>query len=211
MDQWINTTQAAKQFDTNRMRIWRAVRSGDIKNKLENNQRLIYVPDLITEINRPRKKPERNYPWSDPEEIFWSNIEKTETCWLWRNGNSDGYGHFSANGEQYIAHRFSYELHFGEIRDGLFVCHRCDNPPCVNPNHLFLGTPKQNSRDAMRKGRLAKGVKIGISKLTPKAVREIRSKYIPRKYSANRLAKEYGVSIGTIWAVLRMKTWRHIK
>ena len=89
---------------------------------------------------------------------FWTKVVRTDDCWIWTACTiGDGYGKFSANGIQYSAHRYSYEIAFGTIPDGLWVCHKCDVPSCVRPDHLFLGTPKENALDCVRKGRRAKG------------------------------------------------------
>ena len=85
---------------------------------------------------------------------FWKHIEKTDTCWIWKlSCSKKGYGIFH-NEFHASAHRFSYILHFGEIPEGLLVCHKCDNPPCIRPDHLFLGTDADNRRDAQQKGRI---------------------------------------------------------
>ena len=107
----------------------------------------------------------------------------------------------------------------------MHVCHHCDNPPCVNPDHLFLGTPSDNSSDMVKKHRQAKGSRsgayihpekivrgeqVGTAKLTKEQVIEIRTKYITKRYSQYFLAKEYNVSRGNISDILRKKSWRHI-
>lgn len=92
------------------------------------------------------------------ENRFWSRVNKTSTCWLWTMGtDKDGYGKISSgkrqNRKHMRAHRVSYELYKGAVPDGMFVCHTCDNPSCVNPEHLFLGTAFDNNRDTINKGR----------------------------------------------------------
>lgn len=89
-------------------------------------------------------------------ERFFEKVVKTDTCWKWIAGSrgKTGYGAFKINGKVIDAHRISYELHNGLIPDGMHVCHTCDNRKCVNPNHLFLGSPKDNWRDGFYKGRI---------------------------------------------------------
>lgn len=94
----------------------------------------------------------------DQTTTFWSRVVKTEKCWLWVGGCSEnGYGAFYWQGKQTGAHRVSYELTHGSIASELLVLHKCDNPPCVNPDHLFLGTHQDNMTDKVLKGRHPKG------------------------------------------------------
>lgn len=155
-----------------------------------------------------------------PEERFWAKVEKTGACWLWtaslvKNG---GYGQFnlivSGRKTPVRAHRYSYELAFGPIPDGLHVCHRCDVPRCVRPEHLFLGTDTENMRDCIAKGRFVPppvylGVEHHAAKLTPERVRVIRARFADGQ-SVTGLARAFSVNTGTISDVVRNRTWRHV-
>jgi len=148
------------------------------------------------------------------QEKFNSRYERvTESgCWIWSGGmNAYGYGSFwdMDYGRARRAHRVSYELYKGFIPDGLLVLHKCDVPVCVNPDHLFLGTHQDNMDDKIKKGRQAKGENNGSSKLTEKEVKEIRDKYVPRKYTQRMLAREFNVSQVAIGCVIRNETWRN--
>lgn len=135
-------------------------------------------------------------------------------CWLWSAGAiPEGYGSVGVNGRQVGAHRLAYEAAHGDgAAKGLFVRHRCDTPACVNPAHLEVGTPAQNSRDAVVRGRSARGERVAGARLTEEDVRAIRSAYIPKSRHANQraLARRYGVDQGTIAQLLLRKTWRHV-
>ena len=139
-----------------------------------------------------------------PKEIearFWARVLKkgSDDCWEWLGClTGAGYGHFVINGKTIGAHRFSYQLHIGSVAD-LWVLHTCDNPKCVNPNHLFLGTQFDNMRDMVKKGR---GYVPDNRVLTQEQVNEIRIKYIPRIYTSYELAKEYNVSQHVIMNVI---------
>jgi hypothetical protein len=142
---------------------------------------------------------------------FFSRITKTDTCWIW-NGirNPAGYGEYGKwRGRKMLAHRLSYLIHNGALPDGAIVCHTCDNPWCVNPDHLFLGTNGDNTQDALKKGRLPTGEKSYKAKLKESDVIFIRgyANDIPNKI----LAQRYGVTDAAIYNVRHFKTWKHLQ
>lgn len=157
---------------------------------------------------------------------FWANVNKNGTihpydsklgmCWEWtRSCGSHGYGQFSRNKENILAHRASWEIEFGDITPNMEVCHSCDNPVCCNPNHLFLGTHKENMRDMIDKGRgdhlrnnNTKGERHGMHKLSLEQVECIRQLYAKGDISQSQLARNYHVRQGTIWYIVKNKTWR---
>lgn len=139
-----------------------------------------------------------------PAERFWSHVDRTGECWIWTAGRSEyGYGRLFFRGKARKAHRVAYELTHGPIPTGLFVCHACDNPACVRPDHLWLGTNQDNLVDASRKGRIPQ------SKLTPTTVREIRAALAagePKKV----IARRYGVAPHAIRLLAAGRTWAHV-
>lgn len=136
------------------------------------------------------------------EQRFWSKVNKAGDCWEWTGAIAGRYGQFSNMGK-IPAHRFSWALHFGEIPEGLFVLHHCDNPICVRPDHLFTGTASDNMRDMIRKHGHPKRRNSFRAKLSGDAVRSIRSS----AESTYVLAKRYGVESTTIGNVRMRKTW----
>jgi hypothetical protein len=130
-----------------------------------------------------------------------------DQCWEWSGATvKGGYGLLSASGKNHYAHRLSYELHFGEIPDGLWVLHKCDNRKCCNPEHLFLGTNKDNMTDAAKKGRLRGSLGKDLGRLTEDQVLRIRSS----SEASSLLARQMGVCSQTIRNVRIGKTWTHI-
>ena len=137
------------------------------------------------------------------EERFWSYVNKKPgqgrnlDCWQW-TGHTQKYGRFQHAGKKMGAHRFSYILNIGEIPDGLWVLHKCDNPPCVNPKHLFLGTRQDNVDDRVSKGRNNHNYK-----LIREQIEEIRmlENLIPRRHIQNI----YGISKATVQKILAHK------
>ena len=149
------------------------------------------------------------------EQRFWSKVVKTEGCWLWNGArNTQGYGKL-AKGKTtdgtVAAHRLSYELAYGAIPIGRNVLHRCDNPACVRPDHLFLGTQTENLMDMTSKGhrsyRSHKGEDNGRAKLTLVQVKGIRQRFAKGKLRSI-LAKEYGVDWSTINRIVKGKLWK---
>jgi predicted XRE-type DNA-binding protein len=148
----------------------------------------------------------------DDENRFWSKVltDEDDKCWNWVGYLTRGYGQFSYKGLMYRSHRFSYELKYGKIQNGLYVCHSCDNRSCVNPNHLFLGTNVDNMKDMVNKGRAAKGENNATAKLNENQVIEIRDKYTTGKFLQRQLAIEYNISQVEISDITTRKIWKHI-
>lgn len=147
--------------------------------------------------------------------------EPNSGCWLWTGSvDSSGYGTFR-DGRVRGAHRVAWELHVGSIPAGLCVLHRCDNPSCVNPDHLFLGTRADNNADKMRKGRdryafgpnLAKGspgVRNGRAKLDEDAVRRMRELWERGGLTLDDLGARFGVGASVAFRVVHRQSWRHV-
>lgn len=174
-------------------------------NCLECGKRVLYYKSIRC---RSCWFPNFKYSHESPNIRFFRSVRKTAACWLWTGSKlKGGYGQFLAFG-QIQAHRVSWVLHNGEIPKGLSICHTCDNPSCVNPKHLWLGTTKQNLRDAMKKGRIFYGEKNGANKLRDEDVIKIREKY--SRGRARSLATEFNVSIHTIYNIVRRDSWGHL-
>lgn len=169
-------------------------------------------------------------------ERFWSNVNKTgktmphmeSSCWDWSAAkNIYGYGRCGGGYRTVLAHRFLWTIELGDIPQGLFVCHKCDNPACVNPNHLFLGTALDNTRDKENKGRgnHATGDKCGSrtkpekrprgesntnSKLTVFDILAIRDMFATGLFTKAKLASEFNVSTTLIRNIVKRRIWKHI-
>ena len=171
---------------------------------------------------------------------FWMYVEQRgpDECWGWRGSLSEqGYGDIGLDRRHYRAHRISWQIHNGAIPPGLFVLHKCDNPPCTNPHHLFLGTARDNTHDAMAKGRflrrkgipapsslLKKPISLkkamangsdpyrlsrGGRKLTARLVGQIRDLHRFGAFRQTLIARLFGISRQAVFSILAFKSWNH--
>lgn len=163
---------------------------------------------------------------ANAHERFWGKPERIGDCLVWpaTQQNHSGYGLFYCDGKYRAAHRIAYILAHGPIPDGMFVCHRCDNPSCVNPEHLFLGTHQDNMDDCTRKGRHARGDRSGPrlhpekmsrgehrynAKLTDDLVREIRRLH-QNGMRGRAIGKAFGITESAVSAIVHGKSWKHV-
>jgi len=145
---------------------------------------------------------------------FWNKVKKTNSCWEWQGARQiqkgkKWHGLLTFNKQGWLAHRFSWTIHNGPIPTGQYICHTCDNPACVNPDHLFLGSQADNMRDMNSKGRHAdqKGIKQSNVKLSEADVYLIRSH---PDISSKWWAKNLDVHPTTINDIKKRRTWNHI-
>lgn len=149
---------------------------------------------------------------------FWSKVKvgNPDECWEWTaHKNNTGYGIFGLGNGKFLASRISWTVKYGPIEKGMCVCHKCDNPACVNPSHLFLGTIMENVHDKMRKGRYVKGLiyrgeSNKSAKLTEKDILEIRTLY-DNGISTRKIAVKFKVGASTIWSACKRVSWSHVK
>lgn len=143
----------------------------------------------------------------------WKNvkIKRSDECWEWTKYKlKNGYGEMGINNKVYLVHRIVYEQIYGYIPDGLYILHKCNNPSCCNPKHLYLGTQKDNMKQMSEDGRSARGEKSSSAKLKVEDVLEIRKLYSTEKYYHWELGEMFGVSRQQITKILNNQNWKHI-
>lgn len=148
------------------------------------------------------------------EQRFWSKVARGDgtVCWLWRaDKQSGGYGYFAvARNEMRLAHRVAWELTHGAIPDGIRVLHHCDNHLCVNPDHLFLGTARDNTQDMLTKGRHAHGESHPKTTLTTEQVLALRRMRAETGWPYRRIGAEFGISDEAAWKIATRRRWTHV-
>ena len=146
---------------------------------------------------------------NDTKIRFWDKVEKTDTCWNW-NASLDrwGYGRLKVCGKFKGAHRVSYTLHYGDDPKGKMVLHDCDNPKCVNPKHLRLGTAQDNMDD-MKKRKRHKVAKENV-KMTVDQVRDLRRLWMFKGWTYDKLGKKFGISHTQAWKIATRKSWCYV-
>jgi hypothetical protein len=164
----------------------------------------------------PRQAPQIKFSESDKER-FWSKVKKSDDgCWTWTAAkDKDGYGLFWLNQAMVRAHRLSLLTKIdpnGETDyNSLFACHKCDNPSCVNPDHIYFGSHTDNIADMVNRGRGLSGERSPATSLTEKDVTQIRIMYFNGNTTSRKLAKQFGVGKSTILRIIHHKTWKYFK
>lgn len=156
--------------------------------------------------------PSGKYERITTDERFWKFVNKTENCWLWTGGiNSKGYGNFWMNGKTLLSHRYAFE-NINGIKPSSSLLHSCDNPKCVNPEHLREGTHQDNMDDKVHRNRCyrPKGILNIQAKITPEIANTIREEYKTNKITQKSLSDKYNICQTTVSQIILNKTWMSI-
>lgn len=140
---------------------------------------------------------------------FWSRVTKSDGCWTYGTQKGSDYARVWWSGGTTSAHRLAWTLTNGPIPRGLFVCHSCDNRPCCNPAHLFLGTNAENSADAVAKGRMHLGSAHGRALLTEEQVVDIKRRLALHEKGTD-IATRYGIHRNTVYCIANGRNWSHV-
>jgi hypothetical protein len=184
--------------------IWKCKCSCGTEKLVNGNQLRRGMSKSCHYANRPKFE-DNNIP-TNKKEIKYEVNENG--CWICTSHSKNRYGYcmFRNGGKKITIHRYMYEQHNGKIPENMCVCHTCDNPSCINPEHLFLGTHKENMKDRSNKDRQCKGYDMPARKLTEQQVMEIRKSDETNRY----LGKKYGVSATTIQGIQNGITWKYL-
>lgn len=150
----------------------------------------------------------------DRAESFFTKVLASDDCWLWIGARlvkkRGGYGKWTLYGREMGAHRASALFFLGGIPDRKMVLHRCGNPPCIRPSHLYLGTAKENAHDAISEGAMARGERHGHAKLTEAEVKAMRAIRAATGMSYRLIGERFGVALSQAWRVINDENWTHI-
>ncbi len=227
MEKQINTTEFAQAVHLARRTIYTYIADGTINTTMSGRHHLIPISEIERFATARRfpgrpvgsglgEKHPKIFPLlQDVPERFWKFVDKKEpeSCWPWLGDTMKlNYGRFSYAGTRRLAHRVAYELTYGPIEpSSLSVCHRCDNPNCVNPNHLFLGTQADNIADCVIKGRKRVNSPKGEAHYKHKLIasditkiKQLSQDGVPQR----KIANMYHVNQAQIWRIIHDKTWR---
>lgn len=191
--------------------------------KNNSEKRKIYINEYVRKIGRVKKYPcetcgmecYKKYAkaFCSDQCRFLSHVDMKEDvyeCWLWKSGkNRRGYGKTNINSKNIAAHRMSYMLFKGELPDDKLVCHTCDNPSCVKPAHLWLGTTEENTADMVEKKRSLFGEKHSKAKITVKdviAIRELGKEGIVQE----KIAQKFGLTSGYVNSIIKKRVWKYV-
>lgn len=186
------------------------IKCSNEKSKAEFHKDNLRSDGLFPYCKKCRITSKKPYSERDIKTVLSFYSLSSNGCWEWTGTKmqKEDYGIAHFNGGRYRAHRLSYLYHKGQIKEGMLICHTCDNPICINPSHLYQGTPKQNSSDMVIRNRQnkLKGEDASCSKLKAYEIIKIRADNRGHKY----IAADYGIAVSTVSGIKTRRNWSHI-